>query len=134
MRRSCSAAVAAGLLLFAGAASAKIKEKDVAKSKHKVKWKDVVQLEAAPGGSCEFLQKIDGDASSFFVFSGKGMRAKIDKKMQKAAAKVGANAYLVTDKIQVESGASYEAKAYWCDPIPEPADESGTGEAKAGGS
>jgi hypothetical protein len=85
--------------------------------KRKVKWTEVAALEKAPDG-CEYLQKIDVDKSSFFTFTGKQMRTRLAKKTRKEVAKLGGNAYLVTDTMDAPGGRSIEAKAFWCETMP----------------
>lgn len=81
--------------------------------KKKIKWKDVIVAEKEPTG-CESLGNIDQGKSSFFAFTVKQVKGRVEKGLKKQAAKLGGNTIFITEKVFIDGGAAYEAKAYYC--------------------
>lgn len=79
----------------------------------KVKWKEVKIAESEPK-DCTFVEKLDIDSGTWMTFSGKGFKEKSERKIKKAAGKIGSNVVFITKETMIGTIMNREANAYRC--------------------
>ncbi len=85
-----------------------------AAAKPKIAWKEVQIVDKEPT-TCKFVDDLDAESWRLVPFqSNKSLKERSKKKLQKQAAKAGANTIWITAKDTTALNSSSEAKAYLC--------------------